>query len=188
MQRAETSQFVLGQIQHHRRPAPVVDLRIGHDTMRVLRAILLLTAFVYGVSFALNMQSFGWSSDDGFQAEGYHGWTRLEPLLIFSFCGLWYYGLRTRRLWAWRLGTVVFGVLFLWLVFGGVRLFLRPNDPFGGWHGLLSRLVSAVFLLLLYWRWWLRRRPWFAAQSGTIPNGGPASGESKAADAPPSAS
>ena len=41
--------------------------------MIVLRAILLLEAVEYFLSFAFNMQSYGWSSEHGFHTEAYHG-------------------------------------------------------------------------------------------------------------------
>ena len=162
--------------------------------MRILRAILVLIALGYGFSFALDVQMFGSSSDRGFYTEGYPGWTRLEPLLISSFCGLWYYGLRTKRLWAWRLGTPVFGVLCLWLVYGGVKSVLRPSGPLDGWDDMLSRTISAALLFWLYWSWWFRCRPLFVrkfiAQRGASPDGGPSEppGNLRADGGPPSVS
>jgi len=129
-----------------------------YDAMRVLRAILLLVATIYFLSFAFDVREFGRSSEHGFHTTGYHGLSRFAPLLISVFCGLWYYGLKVRNLWAWRLGVVVLGVVTVWSVIDGVLRFHNGIEPFNRWYDLLCESIAAVLFCLLFGRWWWFKR------------------------------
>ncbi|HEY1788546.1 MAG TPA: hypothetical protein VGJ73_10340 [Verrucomicrobiae bacterium] len=126
--------------------------------MRVIRAILLLVATIYFLSFIFNDAEFGWSSEHGFHATKYHGLSRFAPLLISAFCGSWYYGLRVRNLWAWRFGIVVLGIVTVWGVVDGVLSFRRGIEPFDRWYDLLGKTIAAILFCFLFGRWWWFKR------------------------------
>ena len=126
--------------------------------MRVLRAILLLVATIYFLSFVFNAAEFGWSSEHGFHATKYHGLSRFAPLLIFVFCGLWYYGLGARNIWAWRFGVVVFAVAAAWSVIDVALRFFYGGEPFDRWYDLFGQTVAAALFCFLFLRWWFRKK------------------------------
>ena len=130
--------------------------------MRILRAILIVVAAIFFLSFAFNVREFGQSSEHGFYTRGYQGLSRFAPLLISAFCGLWYYGLKIRNLLAWRLGIVVLGVVTVWSVIDGVFKFHNGTEPFDRWYDLLGESITAVVCCLLFGRWWWFKRHEFA--------------------------
>lgn len=122
--------------------------------MKIFRAIVLTATLVYFLSFALNVASFGWSSQRGFYTQGHQGWNRFGALIFSAVLGIWYYGLRKQKLWAWRFGAILFAAAIVQILSEGAGCFLYPADSFDKWWGLLSATGSAGLFFAADWNWW----------------------------------
>jgi hypothetical protein len=129
--------------------------------MKILRGIVLTIAVAYFLSFVLNVRSFGWSSQHGFHSESYQGWHRFGALVFSAFLGAWYYGLKMWKLWAWWLGTILFGVGIVQILIDVFGLPLHQAGPFDTWWGVLSEIGSAGLVFVAYWKWWRCKRAAF---------------------------
>ncbi len=112
-------------------------------------AVLATLAFVTGVH--------GFARGGGLLL--YHGWERAIALVAAVFCFTWFFGLRSRRIWAWYIGCALFlSVIVQVFVVQGVLIFLEEPATFFGWWALISQTLFALVIFFILKKWWVPKK------------------------------
>ena len=118
------------------------------------------------MGFITGIETIQWDSGSGTSVTHYHGWQRLFPLFVSAFCFSWLFAIAKRNIIGWYIGSVVFILIILQIIFQGVVLLLSASNAADGWGALISQAIFALLLLLALVKWWLPKKREFQPMDG----------------------